>query len=758
MTTPKKGLIFSVLTIGFTSTVGQLLLLRELITIFYGNELTIGVMLASWLFWVSIGSLAGTKLSCNLGLILLLNAFILPCALFSTSFITKIIPGYTPGEIIGIFPVVGISFLLLAPACFIVGISWSLACKEAIRHTDSPLQIGRIYIYEAVGAAAGGFLFSFVLAKWVGPYTSCFILSGLNISAAMLLFTPTPLKRAAAVKVWGSLLLVSLSLTLFNYPQIIERLSRELRWKPLEVITSKNSIYGNISVIKFKEKFSLFENGLHLFTTEDILTQEETAHYPLLQHQNPETVLLIGGGLGGTIRELLKHPVERIDYCELDPLIIKLSKAHLPKEELLPLNDPRVNLHYIDGRLFIKKSLKNAYDVIIINLPEPFTAQLNRFYSLEFYKEAKEILSPDGIISFGITSSENYISPEQAQLLASIFKTLKQVFPMVLVFPGDTNYFFGSKDIAQLTDNPSVLTYRLKDRGISTKYIEPYLKFKLSPERLAYIGAAIKESESMAKLNRDFAPIGYFYDMVLWSSHFTTRAQHIFEILYRMNILWFILPIFVCAVLFSFIVKMKRAKNLAVELSILTTGASELVFQLVVILAFQVLYGYVYYKLGLIFASFMAGLILGSIWINKKMADLKNDYSCYLISQCAIVVYPLLLPSIFYILRCVGNRVTLREFTETIFAFLPAIAGFIGGWQFPLANKLCRTADASKMAGRLYGLDLFGSCVGALFASSILLPVLGIPQTCLILSMVNVSILWLLILSRKNYYSSSPNI
>lgn len=745
MTTLKGGLSLSVFILGLTSMVSQILLLRELITIFYGNELAIGIMLASWLFWVSIGSLAGAKLVISLGLTQLLNAFILPISLFAVSCVTKIIPGYAPGEIIGIFAMMGISFLLLAPVCFIFGISWASACRTATQGKDSPLKIGHIYIYEALGAAAGGFLFNFVLAKWVNPYTSCLILSGLSLVSSLLLFIRPSLKRLAI-----SLLLADIFLILFNYPYEMEHLSRKLRWKPLEVIASKNSIYGNITVTRLKTQVSLFEQGLHLFTTKDILTQEEIAHYPLLQHQNPKRVLLIGGGIGGTLTELLKHPVERVDYCELDPLIIQLSKANLPTEELIPLNDPRVNVHHIDGRLFVKNGQKNTYDIIIVNLPEPFTAQVNRFYSLEFYREADRILSPGGIISFAITSSENYISPEQADVLASIFKTLRSVFPDVKVFPGDTNYFFGSKNIDTLTDDPSLLLARLKKRGIATQYVETYLKFKLSSDRLTYLTTAIKEAKD-AKINRDFAPIGYFYDMVLWSAHFSTKAQNVFKALYRINILWLLIPLVMCAIVFSFIIiiKKEKARELPVHISILTTGTSEVVFQLVVILAFQVLYGYVYYKLGLIFASFMAGLVLGSVWINKKMACLKDDYSFYLKSQGAIVLYPLLLPVIFFILGFIGHRISVVGIADVIFTLLPAVAGFIGGLQFPLANKLCISKAPVKTAAILYGLDLLGSCAGALFASSVLLPILGTTQTCVILSLINLVVFWLLSLSSK---------
>lgn len=731
--------------IGLTSMVGQILLLRELITIFYGNELSIGIILASWLFWVAIGSWISEWLKTNPGAVLLLNAFFLPLNIFIAR-IAGIFLHSTPGEIIGIFHIALYSFAALCPMCLLLGMGWTSACKMATKEKSNPSQIGWVYIIEGCGSVAGGLLFNLLIIKGSHPFLIALILSATNILASYLAFSRPILKSVTVI------LFILVVISGFSgLPDSLENYSQELRWRPLDLILSKNSIYGNIAVTKWGGQYSLFQNGLHLFTTKDTLTQEEIAHYPLLEHPEPKRVLLIGGGLGGTLDELLKHPVERVDYVEIDPLIIQFAKRYLPAEELTALNDPRVHLHHIDGRLFVKNRLDHTYDVIIINLPEPFTAQLNRFYSLEFYSEIERLLSPDGVISFGVTSSENYISQGQGRLLASIFATLKDIFAEVKVFPGDTNYFFGTKKLGLLTYNPYTLIDRLKERGIGTKYVENYLRWKLTKERIVYLESSIKESRD-AKINKDFAPIGYFYDMILWSTHFSSKAQDIFGILYRMNIIWCILPIFISLIVLSFVVKKERFKDLPVFLSILTTGTSEIVFQIVVILAFQILYGYVYYKVGLILASFMLGLVIGSMFINNKMVNLKNDYLVYLVSQVAIVLYPLILPLIFFLLDALRN--VFPPFTiEVIFILLPSVAGFIGGFQFPLANKIClqNRHSAAKLAGKLYGLDLLGSCVGALFASSILLPILGIMQTCLVLSLLNLSVLSLLLIPLRKF-------
>ncbi|GAI11733.1 unnamed protein product, partial [marine sediment metagenome] len=213
--------------------------------------------------------------------------------------------------------------------------------------------------------------------------------------------------------------------------------SLDLRWRTYHLLTSQNSIYGNLVVTEKDNTYSFFNNGLYNFTVPDKLTSERIAHFALLEHPEPRKVLLIGGGVSGVLKEILKHPVEKVDYLELDPLMITLAKEYLYSTEEYALDDRRVEVKNIDGRLFVKQT-SDKYDIVIVNLPQPFTAQINRFYTVEFFKDARKILKEKGILFFGITSSPNYISEEQRNLLVSLNESLKKVFAEVRVIPGDT--------------------------------------------------------------------------------------------------------------------------------------------------------------------------------------------------------------------------------------------------------------------------------------------------------------------------------
>lgn len=758
------NLFFAVFAFGFASMVGQILLLRELIVVFYGNELSVGIMLASWLFWVAVGSWGINNvlhfiegklkienlLSFLFPYLLISVSAILPLSIFLVRNIKNILK-VSAGEIIGLVPMSISSFLVLAPICILFGLLFAISCRlVSYKAEKAPVNIGVVYIIEATGAALGGLAFVFILVHILKSLQIAIFVGILNILAALILtrFKENPFRRL----VYLSLLSLAFLFLIYGANDFDFRI-RQLQWKNFELIDIRNSVYGNIVLTKLDSQLNLFENGLLVSSTQDPLTAEEAVHYALLEHPNPKEILLIGGSLNGSLDEVLKHPVEKIDYVELDPTIIKVAKDNYPKELLKALENPKVSVHHIDGRLFVKtlggkRDIK--YDVAILILPNPFTAQLNRFYSLEFYREIKSILNNDGIFSFAVTSSENYISPEQAQFLGCIYSTLKSEFQDIVVFPGDYNFFLASPAKGLLTYEPKILISRLKKRNLDLKYVrEYYLPFKLNPQRVSYLENSIKEATG-TKINYDFRPIGYFYDMVLWSTHFKSDIKYFLNNLDRtvpraINLIFTLAFIFLCL----FLLAPKRLKNLPVAVSIGTTGFSEMLFQIVVILSFQVVYGYVYYKIGLIFASFMLGLVLGSALAIRILAKGVNLSKIYIATQLSICIYPILLPPIFLSLSRMRADVARSLAIETLFSFLPIVAGFIGGLQFPLANKIClgQGGFVGKTAGVLYGIDLLGACLGALLTSAVLIPMIGINTACYLTAIMNVLVLFLIVIA-----------
>lgn len=763
----KIKLNLSAFTLGLTSIIGQIIIIRELIVVFYGNELCLGTILSSWLFWVAFGSFvlgrfvdkltpsyltlpSGEKIIAKSGIFKekllsythLSISILLPLNIFFIRIIKSILK-IPAGKIIGFVPMLSASFISLSVTCALLGFIFTLLSKLAAEYnkSSSSSEVGKVYFLEGLGASIGGILFSFFLIKNFMPFQNILLVGFLNLAMSILF------GRNIIQLVY--LLILSTSL-IFNWPFLLDRFTRNLQFRPLKVVESIDSIYGNITVAKIGKDFSFYENGLLIFTSGDLLTSEESVQYAMLEHPLPKKVLLIGGGIGGSLNQILKHPVERLDYVELDPAIITLGEKYLS-----PVEDKRVNIIHKDGRLFVKeaRSANQHYDIIILNLPDPYTAMLNRFYSSEFFGEIRGILSAGGVFSFFLTSSENYISPEHALYLSCIYNTLKREFHDIKTLPGDNINFLASNKIDILTYDTNVLINRLKERRIHTKFVrEYYLPFKLHPLRIKYIESVLNEFRT-SKINQDFKPIGYFYNMLVWISMSNVHTL-ILSYLEKINIYITTLIIVLLFLPFFIIQRMRKSSiKMPVILSVGLTGMSEICFQVIVILAFQFLYGYMYYRIGLILTSFMIGLVLGSFCINNLLKNIKDEVSLYIKTQVCICVYPLVLIMALILIAKINQlKGDIGNNLQFIFAFLPVIAGFLGGYQFPLANKIClgESQNVGKITGFLYGIDLLGSCIGGLLAGIILVPLLGIIQTCLVLSIINILGLILLKISPHN--------
>ena len=749
----------AVFIIGFTSLSAQIVFLRELLVLFYGNELSIGVVLGCWLFWTGIGSLFLGRLADRFRSPAIIFSFLqilLAIALVLTLLAirsVKIFMDLSPGQIIGCLNIFIASFAVISVYCILNGFLFSLGCRIYEKIHGPGLDrasrgLGLIYILEALGAVAGGLLTSLVLIRAISPITLVAILGGLNLVAAgLLLFSFAPRRKAKPAKVlWLAVVAASVVAVAAGGLGELAELSLTRQWQGFNLEKVENSIYGNLAVTGRKNQFSLFENGLLVFTHPDLQTAEESVHFAMLEHPAPRRILLIGGGVGGSLREILRHPsVSEVTYLELDPAIIRLAGEFLEPSEAALLTDPRVEVINGDGRLYLERERKK-YDLIIVNLPDPFTAQINRFYTREFFDLARLRLQAGGILSLGVTSSENYISGELRSFLGCIYKTVKAVFPSVVVIPGGSNYFIASDTGDYLTDDYAILEERSLERRLDLKYVRGYyLADRMQRSRIDYLRRML-ETAPRVRLNLDFHPICYFYDMVFWSSYFSGESGGWFTRLLMASLImrwwWFLLPVGLSLLLFPvFRVRRTNTRGAWVLWPVMTSGFSEIVFQVVVLLSFQIFYGYVYYKLGIILTLFMVGLVLGGGVITAILPRIRDEDRLFFITQIAICLYPLLLPMVFYLLTSSPGEMTRQLGENIIFPALPVVAGFIGGFQLPLAGRIYLRGRKRMglVSGLTYGFDLLGACLGAIVISALVLPILGVAATCYAVFFLNLT-------------------
>lgn len=726
--------------IGLTAVIAQVVLLRELLVVFYGNELSLALVLASWLLWTALGSVLLGRLPARsprlrMAILQVAAAFAFPATIFAVR-ASRAFFAATPGEVLAPGVMLLVSFAALSVFCLVSGGLFAAGSRLYAAEAAAPTgaATSSVYLLEAAGSTAGGLLASLVLTPHLGAFPIAAILAALNLAVASLLLLRSRTALGAAVVVLG---LIFGLLT----PAAVRRLeqaSLARLWHALRVLDSRNSPYGNLAVVAGEGSRSLYQNGIVQFTIPDPAAAEEAVHYALLQHPAPRRVLLIGGGVNGSAAEVLRHPtVERLDYVELDPAVLDIARLHFARAWSAIGSEERIESHHADGRLFLKTT-GERFDVIIVNLPEPQTAQLNRFYTVEFFREAAARLAHGGVLAFQSPGAENYISPELAEFLRCLHLTLRQVFPEVRAIPGDTVHFFAATRPGTLTTSAHELVARLRARNLRTTYVREYfLPFRLAPERLRDLEEQIRPLPG-TRLNRDFAPVAYYFDAVLWSTQFTGGRHRWFRALAQVNFLWLAAAtalLVLLAIGLAARAPANRRPRVAAGACAAMAGLTLMALQILLLLGFQAIYGYVYQQLALLIAAFMAGLALGS-W-RALRAGTGGDLRRMVRLQMVTAAAPLLLVVLLMSLAGAASRAAAFFAAQVAIPALALLCGALGGYQFVVASRAFFAGKESGSPGSLYALDLAGACIGALLLSPYLLTVFGFFPTAALLALAN---------------------
>ena len=738
----------ALMLVGFSAVIGQVVLMRELMVVFSGNEISLGVMLASWLFWTAAGSLLCGSLALGqsnsrraVAVLEVLLAVSLPLTIWALRS-SKSLFQAVPGELVGPVPVLLASLVCLSVFCVVAGALFVAAARMYghERAIDARSAVSAAYLLEAAGSAIGGVVASLVLLRFLSPFQIACIVLLLNLCMAAFLLFQLSRRQLGFVAAVAALLGILLFVCVAPW---LEGAAQARQWRGFHLLASRDSIYGNLTVVETGNIRSLYENGLILANSPDESAAEESVHYALLEHPAPHRILMIGGGASGAIAQALRHPtVERIDLVELDPALIGVAREFFPSEAAPPYSDSRVHLHYADGRAYLK-SARDNFDVIIVNVPDPQTAQLNRFYTAEFFRSARNHLAPGGLLALQLRSAEEAISPGLAEFLRCIDHTLHGVFPYVVAIPGETIHFFAAMRSDVLTDDPHLLVSRLLERNLKTRYVREYfIPFRMMPDRMEQVRDQLQPLATTA-VNRDFSPIAYYFDVELWSAQFKpayaawlrTAAHLDFKIVLGAVLV----VLFLAAALLGFTPASEQRARAAAASCMAATGFTLMALEIFLLLAFQSIYGYVYHQLAILIALCMAGIAAGS-WLAVRRIRHGDHFARRSIASTQFLLTvsaPALMLLVSLLAKVSGTTATWIA-AQCVFPALAALSGILGGYQFPMATQLYNSGGQRSL-GMLYSIDLLGGCAGALALSGYLIPVFGFWKTAWLCAAVNLA-------------------
>ena len=303
--------------------------------------------------------------------------------------------------------IIGVEAFIIYSLSIIIGLMIGMEIPLVIRINDSYESL-RTNISSAMendyyGSLLGGMFFAFVGLPYLGLTYTPFILGAVNLTVAISLFfllkkeVPANTKnRLTILASMATMIIIIGSLTAKKAITFgeTERYSDD-------VIYTEQTPYQRITITQAKGEFWLFINGnQQLSTIDEVMYHEPLVHPVMGILKAPRDILVLGGGDGGAVREILKYPsVEKITLVDLDPAMTELGKNYPLMVEMNgnSMNHEKLTIINTDGYNYLEDT-KEYFDAIIIELPDPKTVELGRLYSYEFYKLCHRQLRPHGVI------------------------------------------------------------------------------------------------------------------------------------------------------------------------------------------------------------------------------------------------------------------------------------------------------------------------------------------------------------------------
>ncbi|MEO1133204.1 MAG: polyamine aminopropyltransferase [Cyanobacteria bacterium J06639_1] len=291
----------------------------------------------------------------------------------------------------------------------LAGMEVPLLTRMVERDRELRTALAGVLALDYAGALAGSLLFPIVLLPVFGMFPSAAIVGA--FPAWMVCWMGGEFPRLRRWRMWGAGVGTMLLLFAGVVQPISDRLENALYAAP--IVSRHQSAYQRIVLTRFGRDVRLFLDGdLQLSTLDEYRYHEALVHPAIAAAPNPRRVLLLGAGDGMALREILKWPqIEDVLLVELDPQIVELARTYpaLIEANHRAFDDPRVRVMYGDAFREIAR-LRESFDVILADFPDPDTNAIAKLYSLGFYYQIRQHLAPEGV--FVTQASSPFFAPK----------------------------------------------------------------------------------------------------------------------------------------------------------------------------------------------------------------------------------------------------------------------------------------------------------------------------------------------------------
>lgn len=712
------------LAIGGHGLAVQVVLMRELMAVYAGNEFTAVAVLGTWLGVEAVGAwLAGRVGQRNRAASPALAG--LAAALLSTLVVvgvvlTRPLFGLMAGEQPGLGTVIGAALLVTALPAFLHG----LLFVEGVARFVGASGIGRGYAWEGLGTAAAGLLVAAVLLA-VAP--GLMVAAGFGVlllagCAAAGLFRGTG-KPVAALAAVGLILLGC-------WAGPVERLAWQLAWPGFRVTETRESRYGRTVVMEREGERTVIYDGVPRLLTPDAPRSEQTAVVPLLHAAGVRDVLLLDSDLS-VVEPLLRLPVGTVTFVAQDPV---LFAARVETGNLDFGTQPRFRFVADDPRRFLRRT-RGEYDCIISTGSLPLSLAANRLATVEHFRLCRERLRPGGVLAVPLPGGVSGVGRATALLLGLNRKTLEAVFDTVLMLALDSPMLVaGNRDESGVSADwrPEALAARLADwrrgsQGDATALDSSGLVRLLDrfrQERLELELAAATTPGTSFKENHDWQPHGLFLALARQAQESGSRLARLHELPLRVPVQAVGIA---AAVLLLLLVLFTAGWGVATRrtLAIASSGFAGSALVSLGMFVYQAATGTLYLGLALLLACFTLGTVAGG-WLGRDREQVGDRSGPVRPGDPGFIAAETLLVATALLMALAQQR--LPGWVQ--FPLLAAV-GVALGFQFPRAAVAGRgSTDGEEKARRRVGVvsaaDLAGGILGVFVVLLVVVPVAGL--------------------------------